>query len=203
MLRHPYAIAHLVIETTPQKEGAERKSHHNAGQRWRTLVVVMTGTVPAVTVALVCTLLVAAFWAVVVVAVPTAAAVVVEGTRVRGVTAGGTKTLANIALLARDCSSAREASSPVPRALALPRPNCNGGNALPVHVRGRREAINTMHMYARFACVNGAARAMADAVLGRSVRWAGCSAGHNLKTNRTAGSLSWFIFFSRQDDNCV
>ena len=167
MLRHPYAITHLETEPTPQKEGAGRKIHYNAGQRWRTLVVVMTGTMPAVVA-----LLVAAFWAVVVVAVPTAAALVVEVTRVPGVTAGGLKTLANIAL-ARDGSSAREASSPVPRALALlpnPLPRPNGGNALPVHVRGRREAINTMHMHARFARVNRAARAMADAVLGRSVR---------------------------------
>ena len=103
-------------------------------------------------VAVVCALalLVATFRAVVVAALATVVALVVDGTCAGGLAAGGPQTLADVA-----SPSAREASSPVPLLRH---------KALPIHVGGRREAINTiMHMHARIVRANRAARAMTAA----------------------------------------
>ena len=101
-------------------------------------------------VATVCTLalLVATFRAMVIAALTAVVALVVDDTCARGPAAGEPNTPTAIA-------SAREASSSV----LLPR-----HKTLPVHVGGRREAINTiMHMHARVVRANRSARTMAAA----------------------------------------
>ena len=129
------------------------------------MVVVMTVAV------LICLAFVVAFFLVVAVrravvaALGTVVGLVVAGTRMPGFTAGGAKsTLAGPVALARGTFSAREADASSPRR-----------KAVPVHVLERREAINKMHMHARFArAANRSARAMAAVVLGR------CYAGRAL-----------------------
>ena len=127
------------------------------------MVVVMTVAVLIFLAFVVAFFLVVAFRGAVVAG--TVVGLVVGDTRMPGFTAGGAKpTLAGPVALARDASSAREADASSPRR-----------KAVPVHVLERREAINKMHMHARFArAANRSARAMAAVVLGR------CYAGRAL-----------------------